>query len=343
MIVDVVVEPTALLELSAGHLARGALPAQALFIETIKAHGAFLFSSEADLVELAMFASKSTQLNANERKRFSDLLLFMKERKRLILDAGLRVGYEQVIDAAILKSVPLGDDLVMVLGTEHFDRAFPDNEEGVATESGVSASLASTLTAVSSVMAKRTLAVTNKHPSGYSREAVWLELFAPIARHSRDVTIVDSYLFGEMAARKKGNRNAAQQEHVAWLLSKLASTAKLGTRVKLIGGYDELVPSDANEVMSMVLSQWKDEPRSIVELKVVMASRHDLPHGRHLRFGGLAFGLDEGFDRLRRPALWDVDGLNWKYLWSDAAINDLRERETRIERRPSASFAVRAL
>jgi hypothetical protein len=342
VIVDIVVEPAALLELSTAQIARASVPAQMMFIEVVQSHGAMVFSNQAKFNELAEMAYRSPRLNQNEQKRFSELLLFMSQRKRLVIDPEVAIDYLDLDQAAGLAGrTAVGRDVVLVMGSNHFDQTFPQNEAGIAHTKGISASLASTLAAVDEVVAKRSLAAKSKHPNGYSRESVWQELFAPIARHSLDVSIVDPYLFGEMDSRRKGLRRSNQQEHVAWLLSKLSVTSKLGTRVKLIGGYDEATPTKASDVMTMVLEQWTDAPGRIVELEIVLAARRDLPHNRHIRFGGLAFGLDDGLDRLRAPQLWDVDGINWKYLWAAEAISDLQAREKRVERSRTATAATR--
>lgn len=134
----------------------------------------------------------------------------------------------------------------------------------------------------------------NYKPESDSRQ-IWGDRFAPCARISRRVTVVDQYLFAKPAV-------------VPWILQRLAKDAP-GIAVDLIGA----APSERTEGRT---AQWtkertaeevrdqltnlapKDRPTGQVLLWLVPWGQGPKPHNRHIRFDRIAaFTLEEGFDR----------------------------------------------
>lgn len=348
MIVDIALVPDALTDVAASRLSRASWVAQRQLFDTLRAHGALILTSE-EITDLVSFIRDSPSFTDNERARWRELLLFLRQRERLVVVSarpGMKLSEVTGMEDLARFGTPEAGT-VLVLDSDHFDRLFPANSAGVARPSPqISVATPVTLGEVESIDQSRSLAVRGSHPHGHERELVWGDLFAPIVRRSSHLTVVDGYLFAQIARRDDGYLSRDTAEHVGWLLNHVATTAPLGTRVRLMSAFDEdrtLVPRQAAQVLEMVLRHWVGEPGSIVELEVVMASRRDFPHNRHIRLGGLGFVLHEGLDRLRSPHLWDTDGFNWEYKWTESGLEELRARELRVETASSVSRAVRTL
>ena len=128
------------------------------------------------------------------------------------------------------------------------------------------------------------------------------------------------------------------------MLDAIKATAPLGARVKLYAGIgeknDPLAPATARDVMALVHRHWESSPGNIVELEVLVANwsiNKRLPHGRHIRFDGLGFSLDEGFDRLRVPSLWDEHGFHWKYIWRESSVQGMKDDEAHVAKASTAT------
>jgi len=345
LIVDVALVPGALVELSFGRLARAALGAQNRAIDAILGHGSLVFASAEELQDLVRLIGDSTLFRSDESNRWREMLIMLRSQHR-ITNQNLVISHK-------LKDVESLSDLsdflsskgetVLVLPEAQFDHLFPAEQIMATVDQMNSAVIANTLSEASSIKRLRDRAIIGSYPHGYGRDSVWTELFEPLARRGKEIVIFDRYLFARLAVRDRNRGDRRAPEHLVWLLDKIRSSAPLGTVVKLYGGYGEvnhpLVPSSAEDVAALVLRNWTSTPGPVVELEVHIANwtvDRSMPHSRHIRFNDLGFTLDEGFDRLADPTVWDQHGFHWKYLWLNASIQALKDEERYLSKASSA-------
>ncbi|TFD27757.1 hypothetical protein E3T27_04675 [Cryobacterium lyxosi] len=347
---DIAIVPSALTDLAFSRLKRSSVAAQRTVRETLLAHGSLVFASDAEIGEFIAAIKKSPLLLSPERDRWLNFLTLLNQQKRLLpnfLPSGFKLcDLNSESDLAGLNGT---GEKVLVLSEDQFDRVFPNNPDAVEEiRAEISATTSGGLGEVSVIDSKRALAVAGAHAQGTDREHVWNELFAPLARRSKGVSVLDRYMFSELARRDSGIHSRYPPEHLIWLLNHLAATSPVGTRVRLVGGFgdERRVPEEATQLLDLILRQWNASPGGIIELEVTLANwrvNTDLPHNRHIRFGSLGYTLAEGLDRLRSPRLWDEDGLNWTYKWDFESTQMLANRETRVEQSSTVSSMRRTL
>jgi len=343
MIVALAIDPESIAELSAVLPSRAATALHNRVIESLMPHGTFVFFSPEEASAMVRFVKASDLLAQADRKRWQSLIEFLYMRRRFFVATDApRLPLKQLDDPERLADYELeGSRSIVVLKSEHFEQLFQNDSDSVEHVSGgVTATTSLSVVESSTMRTLVDLAASGRHPTGATRDRVFSDLFEPLCSRDTRVSVVDRYLFKEIAYRDESRRRNNPPEHLSWLLSRLDETALEGTRVALLGGYEQggCVPDDAQEMLDILLRYWSPVGR-IQEIELVLASGRDFPHSRHVRFGGPGFFLDEGFDRLRKPQLWAADGIMWKYCWSEPDHHEMVGRETRVREASSASVA----
>lgn len=343
MIFDLSITPASVTEISEAKLSGAAILVQRLLAETIRAHGAVKFGSSEEAREFLDHV-RSPLLSEAERKLWQELLIELRLGGRLA--AGASPSPQElasVTDVGMLKKLRAGNsDHLFVLPNDQFETMFPHSvSKSEAPIAGLSVATAMSANDTDIVIQRRALSARGAHPQGYSREAVWKELFESVVRFSGEIVIVDRYLFNELVTRESDGNSA--EEHLVWLLRRIALDARPGVRVSLIAGtHKNPKITDPRAIADLILRRWGMARGSIAEFRIVLASGK-FPHNRHIRFGGgtgsgrgVGYDLYEGMDRLKSPALWDVDGFAWRFRWRAEALESMRARERRMADSTSA-------
>ena len=356
MIVDIALSPHSIDELSAHRLARAAIAAQTNVFETMRSHGALVFAGPDELLAFRG-ALDSSLLSETEKKRWRELILHLMSQGRVRVSSDVHpMKLDEIhTEDELSDFAAAGGESILVLQSTQFDALFPNNEAGLVDIPGsVSAAVVPALAHTLPMARQRTLALSGCHPFGTPRDDVWNEIFDPLAKRSKHIVVTDAYLFKEVARRAAGRRGyGASVEHLSWLLTKIASRGRPGTRVTLVAthsipdGQSSVVPGDAAQVADMLQTQWTSLPGAIVELSIVLApfrgSQLSFPHNRHIRFDMLGFNLSEGLDRLRDTNVRDPDGFNWEYKFDTQSIDALKAREQRVRNERSVKIETRML
>ncbi len=152
---------------------------------------------------------------------------------------------------------------------------------------------------------------------------MWRQLFAPLAKTSKEVFLFDKYLFSRLFE--------VADEHLTWMLGKLDETMPRGSKVHLVaargtpGEYGaDRVPRDAREAESKLREYLPQALKNIGEIEVVLAPSvraRDMHHDRHIRFSsGAGVELPAGFDRLQDRTLGENFGFSYR-----SSLETLRE------------------
>lgn len=337
MIFDLSITPASVTEVSEARLSAAAPIVQRLLAETVRAYGAVRFSTPLEARQFLEHV-RSPSLTQGERKLWQELLVELRTNGRLMVDVpASSYTLRAAADVQALEGLRLGGtDHLFVLPDEQFDAIFPNSASRVQSPwAGLGIATALNTDSADIVVARRELVARGSHPRGYSRDAVWEELFGAAARFAGEIVVVDRYLFNEVVGRD--NAGVAADEHVVWFLKKLALFARPGIRVTLIAGkHTTPAINDPQAIIDLILRRWGRTSGSVTELQVILATTH-FPHNRHIRFAttnglglGLGYDLYEGLDRLRSPALWDVDGFTWQFRWRRGALDSMVTREQRV-------------
>ncbi|MBY0287277.1 MAG: hypothetical protein K2X52_09015 [Mycobacteriaceae bacterium] len=231
-----------------------------------------------------------------------------------------------------------------VLGQRAAELIGVPEDEGVTTDLGSNIEIARMfgVPLAKTFTSLQELADTAVVPQGGSRDAFWTTVLSPIAAMSTAVTVLDSYLFGELWWRGVSSR-VAHPEHLIWLLEKLDETMRPRSEVELIASID---PSRRNAhtleaTAELIRDFWRRRPPGrIARVRLVGSSNsRDFPHDRHIRFNtGIAITFDAGLDRLRRQTVEDPNGMAWGHKWHRQAIETLKEREQRARKLPGVTI-----
>lgn len=333
MIAEVGVAPLALLDISARNQRFSSRSLWAAWLDALHAHGSVVFASPADF-DLMKQLLEGTELSPDEKKRWSEMLVFLKKNNRFrIVDPGLSVHLDDVAEPTQIAAIQHQLPLVAVLAQDAFVRLYPDNLDGShPINSQTSASLTTAVSTAPEIGYLSRIALRERYPKGTDRDVIWGELFHAVSARSTRVTIVDRYAFSALR-RAANHRRPAPPEHLAWLVEKVDRNAADGSRLQIIG---ELSTGEsADNLLDLLRAAWK--PRQSGRLKAVEAvgvvwdpRRH--PHNRHIRFGSSwAFTLDEGLDRVSRPAVQDPSGFNFSFKWRKDHLDDLKETERLVQ------------
>lgn len=337
MIFDLSLTPGSVTEVSEAELPGSAIVVQKLLAEMIRTHGAMWFGSFHEAQRFVQHV-RSSSLSEAEKQLWRELLIELRMANRFAFSqTPSPLELETVTDVGMLELFRAGNsDHLFILPSIQYRELFPRSFSSAETPAlGLSVATALGAHNADVVTERQDLSARGVHPHGYAREAVWSELFKPIVRFSAEIVIVDRYLFNQMVQREiNGDVN---DEHVVWLLKRIAEVAPPNTRVALMAGtHNHPRIDNAQAVLAMLLHRWQPAQGSISEVGVVLA-RGAFPHNRHIRLNtgsgtslGVGFDLFEGLDRLKSSTLWDVDGFKWQYQWRTPPLKEMHAKEQRV-------------
>lgn len=163
---------------------------------------------------------------------------------------------------------------------------------------------------------------------GESRERLWRDVLAPIARVSRRLVLVDRYVFSGLADAVHGGRG--DTTFVAWLLERLDAEARDGCELTLIGwrGKPREQPSDGAGAAALVAQVFSPGGR-LGKVEIIASQPATfLPHDRHISSSlNVGVGFPAGFGDFARSTITKREGVEFVYRWTNVAVEKMRESE----------------
>ncbi len=319
-------------------------------LRVVNAHGRLVFSDDADVDEFLKAIKSEPTLPPDSRKAWGETLASLYHQKRITVrrdEPNVRaVAHVAALEELVSEWALHADVAVIaeaacdVLGVPEVGiRSDPDAAPEIATAVAVEETRA--------IRRLQALLANPRAPRGSDREALWHEVFEPLAEGSTSAVVLDHYLFGrawDLSARDFLTRQRA--EHVTWLLRRLDTAMAPGATVRLIGECPRRHPrADAAGTAQLLKAMWQPPTSGRLGNVEAVVTEQDLvsrfPHDRHIRFSsGAAVTITAGFDRLRDEQLWDRDGTAWSYAWHPDALADLAGAEERALTHSASTHAV---
>lgn len=335
MLLNVHVTPGVLAETSRSE-ARFAAPALRKEIQDLLLrHGVLRFASKEEATRW-LDSLKLDELSPQETKEWQVLLLALNKQGRMVAESPALVENPEIAATADeLEPLKALAPVLSIVGTETYQRVFPNAEVGVSKLAANAEVTVPGSISQSSLYENLThLVESGRYPAGTGRTRVWESLFAPLASVSKEIVIFDKYLFGQL--------DVTSDEHVNWLLAQLDATAPAGASVKLIGARgvpdsygNERVPgnaADAEWLLREYLPGKFTNLRSVEAILAPSVRARDMHHDRHIRFSaGAAVELPAGFDRLGTPQLRDTFSFTYRHL--AGSLTELAGREESARKR----------
>lgn len=177
-----------------------------------------------------------------------------------------------------------------------------------------------------------------KYAENYAKKSdsnrIWEERFAPCAKISKTITLVDHYLFG--------GKDGINKHLMRWVLDRLNQAEVPPTlKVELIGALpNNTRMNDIRDILADL--DFCKSPR-FLSVWVVPDWRGG-PHNRHIRFScSTAFTVEEGFARFvsleGKPEVWGISGVTPHYVaGADPLLARLKQSECGLKRSTPARY-----
>lgn len=307
-------------------------------IEPLRDHSSVVMSSADDITELRAALSELAERSPDVRKRWEELLVFLRKRRRFeAAEDGCRPPLDAIETSADLMPEWKGRIEVAALPATQAARL------GVGPASSYLEDAASHIEITKGNLLRRSrkigryagLAKAGLVPEGSDRDQWLAEVLMPLIRRATRVDIVDRYLYVELKKRD-GRRGAGIRpaEHVGWLLDAVRRAEGPPKHVRLVGGVGESVmPPDAASARALVRDAYPGLGGAVAELQIVGAKWRPqrLPHDRHISFDlGLAIEIPAGLDRFSRKTIIDPEGVTWLFRSTPAGYGKCRDERDRI-------------
>jgi hypothetical protein len=336
MIAKVALSSDAIAELSALQPAALSRAQHEALMQALEAHGLLVVSNDDERDRLVQTLKKGP-LTPGDRQRWVTLITELQKLGRIkrIAPPRERCLSEVTLLAEIADWRDRSD--VAVVTTEQANRlGVPAGGLLDDESSSVEVATAPIAAYCSRFESLRALVAEGHLPHRTPREEFWEKVFRPLVQVSRNVTILDHYLFADLVRRESQPRSTP--EELAWLLQKLDQYGATGLSVRLLGGVEgKGLPDDLAHAERLVKDRFTARQDGAIADISIYAGRWSgrdfdrLPHDRHIRFDiGPAVKLHAGFGRLRDRTISDEDGLTWQYLWRGPALEDVRRAESRV-------------
>ena len=311
----------------------------ASLLEQVNAHGRLIFADDPEIHALLRAIKSDEGIPPDARKRWIETLVRMRQlgRIQILHRSGALADVRDLVQ--LRADWGLCADVAVVASEACAALGVPDG--GLLTTPGILPDVAITAAATDSPVIQRlkALAETGVAVTGSLRDDFWHEVLEPLATDARSVTILDGYLFKptwDIEAGRPWTR-AWNGEQLAWLLERLDACMASDAEVLLLGcAHRDYPAASADSTADAIRDLWR--PTKVGRLHSVRVALGDpkhgerFPHDRHIRFStGGAIDLNAGLDRLRDDAIWDPDGMKWRYIWHASALSALRNAETRAE------------
>ena len=169
-------------------------------------------------------------------------------------------------------------------------------------------------------------------PNGESRDRLWEDVLGPLARVARQITVVDRYLFLELANAVAGGRG--NTGFVAWLFAHLDREARRDCQLTLVGfrarpGED---PVDGQAAAALVAGVISPNAGRLSQVEVLVTQPASfLPHDRHISTSlGVGVSFLDSFDDFSRPTITKAEGVEFAYRWATEAVTKMQDAERRF-------------
>jgi hypothetical protein len=177
---------------------------------------------------------------------------------------------------------------------------------------------------------------------GESRERLWDSVLMPIVRVARAVTVVDRYLFTNLANRVSAGDSA--ESFLAWLLSRMDQHAQQDCSLLLVG-FDSRPGGDvphADAAAALLRSVFVATGGRLGQIEVATTQPASyLPHDRHIGANiGVAVSFAASFGTLDSQVVAAQEGLEWTYRFHPDAVAKTQAAEQRFLQDRSAQRVV---
>jgi len=349
MLVDIDLSPNAIEEMSARRVPGGAKSARQRLFRILSAHGSIVFSNGLEVRAFNELLGSTTRLTVEEQKLWREFMIHMQRENRVgKFRPEAVLGLHQVVTMSDLNQQlsTRSSDVIAVLPRELYQSLFPEDDVEIAgLTSNVTIATPDSLPGTDLISKAVALVERGNFPEGTRREDIWEQVFFPLARRSRNITILDRYIFRRMEEAQALRRPAQHPDHLQWLLQKIHSHALPGTVVRVLTEMGTgRAAGTAEGAVQLLQNAWQPGTGSIREIVcagTVWERGGGMPHNRHIRFGpSTALSCVEGVDRLCRPSVYGSDGFTWVYKWNAEGVNPMITNENRVLNDASAQSST---
>lgn len=164
------------------------------------------------------------------------------------------------------------------------------------------------------------------------REELWDKCFLPLARVSKRLTLLDRYLFQNLADLTAGGRAAGG--FMAWLLDHVDREAKDGCELEIIAfrGEPGQQPEDGAAAAQLVDDVFSGAGGRLSRIDLVVTQPAGyLPHDRHLSSNlGLTVTFPASFNVFEGERVRKQEGVEYAYRSTPEAVDKLQKAEQRF-------------
>lgn len=340
MLINLSLAPEAIGDISKARMGINAKTLQSHLFELIRRFCRIVQMNDREAVELVRFI-RSEALTPDEQNNWRELLMYLRKQKRFsTATPPIDTDFGQLADPLIAACFRSVAPMLSIIPEVAYKSIFTD-EDGVHSASD-DIEFVTPVTAASSALVQRLVSMVNDgvFSSGTPRDVVWEDLFAPLARSSREIVVYDSYLYSEMWRRS--SESTPSREHLAWFVDKVDLLGGSVRSISLVGAAGDPrgrgLPSDPVAITDMLFERFDGRLTNLDELNCyVVANRRNMHHDRHIGFSsGQVIDLPAGLDRLSRSTLRDV--MNFSYRYTTSSVREFRRTFDSAIKRDNTSF-----
>jgi hypothetical protein len=304
-------------------------------LENLKSHSRILFGSGAEVHAFLAWLKTSTQISPATKQKWQSLLAELQKLGRVgLIDPSTNL--EEVHSKGEVKFVVGKNADVVVVGGPKAREILGDDLDFLLDEEPPVITTLFNTDQTPQFKNFLELEKVGVHAFGESREVFWQQVLQPLLLTSKNVYLLDKYLFAQILHRIDHPRlqRSKPSEQLLWLLGKIDSTASKGVHIHLIGAAEKNKTSTTNRISEIVEYLRKHMKLSgegaIREISIFEATEvRKFPHDRHIRFdSGFAVLMNSGFDRLQMPTIEDEHGMGWQFISAPKRLEGFRKSET---------------
>lgn len=303
-------------------------------LDHLKSHSRILFGSGEEVQTFLKWIKESNQLSPAARSKWQTLLSELKKLRRVgLIDPNANL--ENALTQDDLKaSVGQSADIVILGATKAKELLVGNGDFSPAEKPPV---LTTLFKADQTPQFKHFLELEKIGvlPYGEFRENFWKDILHPLLLTSKNVYLLDKYLFGQVRNRidQSWRERKEPREQILWLLDKIDSSGATDVHLHLIGASEKDKYSSRSSLTETIeyMRRYQnfETNGAIRELSIYeLEDIRKFPHDRHIRFdSGFAVMINSGFDRLKRSKIEDEHGMGWQFISSEARLEELRKSE----------------
>lgn len=343
MLLNVAISPSVVTEISTSELGPYAAMVQEQLSSILDKHGV-LFQLSVHERRRLLELLKDDRLTPGEQKRWSELLVRLYKSGRFTTATPSVIeNWSDVVNGRQASDLKQLAPIISLVSGSDFERLFPEDSNIHTINNAVEITTAASLSASQQYAQLESLREDGAFPEGTYREVVWDSLFKPLVQVSRQITILDRYLYARLWERDDAYRGAP--EHLFWLLENINDTIPAGGEVVLIGAAGKYpkrssdLPDDPQRILDYLSNTIQNQFDRIGTIELnVHSGQGRMHHDRHIRFStGHAFEVPPGFDRFAKSKL--SESVSFSYRHSRNSIQELMERESAARKAPRTRTA----